>query len=97
MVQSSQLKVSWTRCGDDGHWCDLLLVNLDGDSAGTAPITDDLRKYVRPEPGSVAWPGAPVRERAPASAPRSSAWSVKFGLEQRVLEGRAARGSRRGP
>jgi len=32
MVQSSQLKVSWAACGNDGHWCDFLLVKLDSDS-----------------------------------------------------------------
>jgi hypothetical protein len=32
MVQSSQLKVSWATCGNDRHWCDLLLVQLDSDS-----------------------------------------------------------------
>lgn len=32
MVQSSQLKVSWAACGDDGHWCNFLLVKLDSDS-----------------------------------------------------------------
>lgn len=31
MVQSSQLKVSWAACGNDGHWCDFLLVKLDSD------------------------------------------------------------------
>jgi hypothetical protein len=32
MVQSSQLKVSWATCADDGHWCNFLLVKLDSDS-----------------------------------------------------------------
>jgi hypothetical protein len=51
MVQSSKLGVSSAACGNDGHWCDFLLVDLDGDSLSKGGVyviwsenTDGSRK-----------------------------------------------------
>ena len=26
------LKIKWTKCGDDGHWCNLKTLNLDNNT-----------------------------------------------------------------
>jgi hypothetical protein len=32
MAQSQLLMLAWTTCGEDGHWCDFLLLDLAGDA-----------------------------------------------------------------
>jgi hypothetical protein len=51
MVQSSKSGVSWATCGNDGHWCNFLLVDLDSDSLSKGGVyviwsenTDGSRK-----------------------------------------------------